>query len=1092
MWQSYRLRNDEFWAGFLLVLLLYAPFTSAQDGGNPFENLEFRSIGPAVMGGRVSDFAFHPSRRQEFFAAHAVGGLWKTTNNATTWTPVFDHEGAYSIGVVTIDPTNPNIVWVGTGENNSQRSVAYGDGIYKSLDGGKSWTNMGLRQSEHISQIYVDPNNSLNVLVAAQGPLWNSGGDRGLYRTTDGGENWSKILNIDEFTGVNEFVVNLEYPDHIIATSLQRGRHVWGIVGGGPGSAMYKTTDGGTSWRVVESGIPSGDKGRIGLGMAPSEPNVVYAIIFAEDDGSGFYRSVDFGESWEKRSDRMSNDAQYYNEITVDPKNPDRVYSVDTFSWITEDGGLSWQRLGLDRRHVDDHAFWIDPEMTDHIYLGGDGGISESWDRGQTWRHVRNLPLMQFYRIQPDNTLPFYYVYGGTQDASTWGGPSRTLFMHGIANTDWRNVQGGDGFEPQIDPNDPNVVYAQSQHAGLVRYDWRTTERVHIVPQPESGEKEFTWNWATPLIISPHDSHRLYIAAEKVFRSDDRGDNWRVISPDLTRGIDRNELPIMDRIWSVDALQKNGGVSRYGSAIGLSESSLQEGLIYVGFDDGRISVTNDGGENWRSVDRISGVPDMTYVGDIVASQHDVNMAYATLDNHKRGDYKPYVYVTHNQGRSWQSIAGNLPDRGSVHTIVEDHIDPRLLMVGTEFGIFYTQNAGKSWQPIRGGFPTIAVRDLEIQQRESDLVVGTYGRGIYILDDYSPLRTQIDAVEAAEATLFPIKDALLYIVGDKWNSGQAFGDVGASGAAFFNSSNPPFGAIFTYYLKDGLKSAAEIRREGEKQVKKEGGDNPYPSWDTLREEDAEEPIALVFTIKDSGGNIVRRITAPHDKGLHRVSWDLRYPAPHPIELEKDDFRTPWQDEQSGPLVLPGQYSVTIAAHANNMHRLLLPSQTFSVRELKLSPEVTQDRQSLLAFQRQAADLYRRVSAAVGIAEESELRIDSLDLALLNTPVEGEALHRRLRDLRSGLAGINVLLVGDQTVRSRREAAPWSLQRRVDSLLGNWRNQSPTTGTDLRAYEIASAEYDVVSDKIRQLENRLSEFESEMEEFGAPWTPGRRMN
>jgi len=1068
------------------------PSVPAQDDSNPFENLELRSIGPAVMGGRASDFAFHPTRRQEFFAAHAVGGLWKTTNNGITWTSVFDGEGAYSIGVVTIDPTNPNIVWVGTGENNSQRSVAYGDGIYKSVDGGKSWTNMGLGQSEHISQIHVDPDNSLNVLVAAQGPVWNSGGDRGLYRTTDGGNSWSSILEIDEYTGVNDFVVNPGNPDHIIATSVQRGRHVWGIVGGGPGSAMYKTTDGGASWRVVESGIPTGDKGRIGLGMAPSDPDIVYAIVFAEDDGSGFYRSTDFGESWEKRSDRMSKDAQYYNEITVDPKNPDRVYSVDQFSWITEDGGQSWQRLGFDRRHVDDHAFWIDPGMTEHIYLGGDGGIYESWDRGQTWRHVRNLPLMQFYRVQPDNALPFYNVYGGTQDASSWGGPSRTLFMHGIANSDWRIIQGGDGFEPQIDPNDPNVVYAQSQHAGLVRYDWRTTERVSIVPQPAAGEKEFTWNWATPLIISPHDPHRLYIAAQMVSRSDDRGDNWQAISPDLTRGIDRNDLPIMDRVWSVDALQKNVGVSRYGAAIGLSESPLKEGLIYVGLDDGRISVTTDGGDNWRSIDRVPGVPDMTYVGDILASQHDENVAYATLDNHKRGDYKPYVYVTRNQGRSWQSISGDLPVRGSAHTIVEDHIDPELLIVGTEFGIFYTQNGGQNWQPLRGNFPTIAVRDLEIQQRESDLVVGTYGRGMYILDDYSPLRTKTDAVKAAEATLFPTRDALLYIVGDKWNAGQGIGDVGTSGAAFFNSPNPPFGAVFTYYLKDGLKTNREIRREEEKRIQEEGGNNPYPSWDALRVEDAEESAALIFTIKDSDGNVVRRISAPHDEGLHRVSWDLRYAAPHPIELDEDDFRAPWSDVPTGPLVLPGQYNVSIESHANSIHRKLVPTQTFTVRELKLSPEVAEDRRSVLSFQRQAADLYRRVSGAVRSVQEIELRIDSLDLALLGTPVEDEALHLSLRELRSRLTGINVLLLGDRTIQSRREAIPWSLQRRASSLLNNWHSQSPTTGTDLKAYDIASAEYEEVSSRIRQLDARLSEVEAEMNDSGAPWTPGRRMN
>lgn len=1067
--------------------------SSAADGSaNPFEQLELRGIGPAVMGGRVSDFAFNPARRQEFYAAHAVGGLWKTTNNGITWTPVFDHEGAYSIGVVSIDPSNPNTVWVGTGENNSQRSVAYGDGVYRSLDGGQSWHNMGLAQSEHISQIYIDPDDSLHLLVAAQGPLWSPGGDRGLYRTTDGGQTWQRILETDEYTGVNEFVVHPDNPDHIIASAVQRGRHVWGIVGGGPGSALYKTTDGGRTWREIEAGIPSGEKGRIGLAMAPSAPNIVYAMIFAEEDKSGFYRSTDFGESWTKRSDRMSNDAQYYNEITVDPRDPDRVYSVDTFSWITEDGGLSWQRLGVRRRHSDDHAFWIDPEMTEHIYIGGDGGIYESWDRGGTWRHIRNLPLMQFYRIQPDNALPFYNVYGGTQDASSWGGPSRTQFIHGIANSDWRNVRGGDGFEPQIDPVDPNIVYAQSQHAGLVRYDWRTTERVSIVPQPESGETEFTWNWATPLIISPHDPSRLYIASEKLFRSDDRGDNWRVVSGDLTRGIDRNTLPIMGRVWSVDALQKNGGVSRYGAAIGLSESPLREGLIYVGMDDGRINVTEDGGDTWRSLDRISGVPDLTLVSDILASQHDAQTAFATLDNHKRGDYKPYVYMTRNAGRSWQSIAGDLPGRGSTHTIVQDHIDPDLLFVGTEFGIFFTQNGGKNWLPLKGNFPTIAVRDLEIQQRESDLVAGTYGRGIYILDDYSPLRTPLAAVTGSEATMFPVRDALLYIEGDKWGSGQALDTVGAAGAAFFNAPNPPFGAVFTYYLRDGLLSSREQRREREKAVQKDGGDNPYPDWQALRDEDNELGPELVFTIRDSDGKVVRRLNAPHNKGLHRFSWDLRFPPPDPVELEPDAFRAPWNPPPIGPLALPGRYTVTATAVAAGASRQIMAPQDFTVRELKLSPEVTGDRESLLAFQQQSADLYGRVAGAVDSVEEYETRLDALRTSLLNTPAASAEMATTLQELSSELAAIRVLLLGDRTVQSRREAVPWSLERRASSLLSDWRSQSPATGTAKKAYEIANAEFADMRAMLQQFAENLAAFEAQMNALGAPWTPGRQVN
>ncbi|MDA0240593.1 MAG: glycosyl hydrolase, partial [Proteobacteria bacterium] len=677
-------------------------------------------------------------------------------------------------------------------------------------------------------------------------------------------------------------------------------------------------------------------------------------------------------------------------------------------------------------------------------------------------------------------------------DASSWGGPSRTLFVHGIANTDWRNVNGGDGFEPQIDPTDPNIVYAQSQHAGLVRYDWRTTERVTIVPQPASGEYEYTWNWATPLLISPHNPRRLYIAAEKVFRSDDRGDNWQIISPDLTRDIDRNELPIMDRIWSMDALQKNRGVSRYGAAIALAESPLQEGLLYVGTDDGRISVTEDGGEKWRSLDRISGVPDLTYVEEIIASNHDVGVAYATLDNHKRGDYRPYVFVTRDKGKNWRSIAGNLPDRGSVHSIVEDHVDPNLLFVGTEFGLFFTQDGGKNWLPLRGNFPVISVRDLEIQRRENDLVVGTYGRGIYILDDYSPLRRSVESVTSAAATLFLVKDALLYIVGDKWNTGQAIGDVGPSGMAFFNSPNPPYGAVFTYFLRDGFETARNIRRTEERRVQKKGGDNPYPSWEDLRQEDSEQAPVIVFTIRDDSGVVVRRIVAPSSEGIHRVNWDLRFPAPHAVDPERSTFRAPWSGQQQGPLVLPGQYSVEMSAHVRNEFIKLADAQTFTVEELKLSPEAAEDRESLLAFQQKSADLFRRVSGASLLIREHTARIVTMRDALVRTPNAGEDAHAKLAGLSQRLADINILMSGDQSVQSRNEAAAWSLRRRAGSLLANWDSQSKTTGTERRAYEIAAEEFDRVGAMLAELDDLLTAFETEMNDLGAPWTPSRRLN
>ena len=572
----------------LITLLAVAPVQAAEndDAGNPLATLPLRPIGPAITSGRISDFAFYPGGDHEFLAGISSGNLFRTTNGGITWEAIFENEGSYAIGVVELDPNDTKTIWVGTGENNSQRSVAAGDGVYKSTDGGKSWTNMGLKDSGHISQIWINPENSDEVLVASQGPLWSDGGDRGLYRTMDGGDTWERILNIDEHTGINEFVVDPRNPDVIVASSYQRRRHVWVLINGGPGSGIHKSTDRGKTWTEITAGLPSDHMGRVGLAGAPSDPDMIYAIIEANEDEKGVYRSTDFGSNWEKRSSHMTTSPQYYNEIVVDPQNPERLYSLDTFTMKSEDGGATFAPLSNKWRHVDDHALWIDPDNTEHLYIGGDGGIYETWDRGSTWRHVRNLSITQFYRIQPDYVEPFYNVCGGTQDNNSLCAPSRTTTVHGITNSDWNLVLGGDGYEPQFDPTDPNIVYAQYQYGGLARYDRRTQERVYIAPHPESGENNYKWNWNTPLLVSPHDPKRLYYAAEYLFRSDDRGDSWRKVSPDLTRQIDRNKLDVMGRVWGIDTIAKNDSTSIYGSAIMISESELQEGLIYVGTDDG--------------------------------------------------------------------------------------------------------------------------------------------------------------------------------------------------------------------------------------------------------------------------------------------------------------------------------------------------------------------------------------------------------------------------------------------------------------------------------------------------------------------------
>ncbi|MDJ0939994.1 MAG: hypothetical protein QNJ00_09535 [Woeseiaceae bacterium] len=1071
----------------LTAALLAVSATASANDDNPLTSLALRPIGPAITSGRISDFAFHPERKYEYYVATASGNLWKTENNGITWQALMDGEGSYSFGVVELDPNDPNVVWAGSGENNAQRSVAFGDGVYKSVDAGKSWTNVGLKDSGHISQIWIDPADSDTILVAAQGPLWSPGGDRGLFKSTNGGETWNPILTVDENTGINEFVVDPGDSDVIVASSYQRRRHVWVLINGGPGSGIHKTTDGGATWTEIESGLPSDEMGRIGLAGAPSAPNLIYAIIEANDDERGVYRSTDFGDTWEKRSGYMSTSPQYYNELVVDPKNADRVYSLDTFTQVSEDGAASWTQLGPNWRHVDDHALWIDPDDTDHLIIGGDGGIYETFDRGANWRFVDNLSITQFYRIQPDDAEPFYNVCGGTQDNNSLCAPSRTSVVHGITNSDWNLILGGDGYEPQIDPEDPNIIYTQYQYGGLARYDRRTQERVFIVPHPQSGENAYKWNWNTPLIISPHNRTRIYYAAEKLFRSDDRGNTWRVVSGDLTRQLDRNQLEVMGRVWSVDAIAKNDSTSRYGAAIGLSESTLEEGLIYVGTDDGVMNVTEDGGETWRQTMRFRGVPDMSLIEDVQASMHDADVAYAVIDNHKRGDHKPYVLKTTDRGRSWSLISGNLPERGSAHTIVEDHVDPNLLFVGTEFGLFFTQDGGDSWHQLKTNFPTISVRDIEIQRRENDLVVGTFGRGIYILDDYSPLRVPLGDVTASDAYVFEPRDSWIYIEGDLWGAlEKAF-----LGEDFFTAPNPPYGAVFTYYLDEALETRSKKRRTAEIEKEKAGEDTPYPSWDELRLEDREEAPSVVLIIRDTDGNVVAQVQGETGKGLHRTAWDMRLPAPDPVSLEQPTgWVPPWVSEPTGPLATPGDYTMTLATRQDGELKVIAEPVAFTLKSLPLSPETASDAQAVQAFHKKAAELFRAVQGAVALSAEMGNRIAHVKAGISVTPAATEAEAQAVRSIEARLADVNVLLNGDSTIASRNESVPWSISQRAFVVYqGLLDTRTPIPGMYEESYATAAAEFADALGRLTALERELDGLEARLERMGAPHTPGR---
>ncbi|UTW54742.1 glycosyl hydrolase [Kordiimonas sp. SCSIO 12610] len=1076
-----------------LFVAIFAIFTFIISGAYAQDDislngLKFRSLGPAVTSGRIADFAFHPDDKSTFYVGTASGGLWKTTNNGNTWKSIFDGQASFSIGVVTLDPKNPNIVWVGTGENNSQRSVAYGDGVYKSLDGGKTWKHMGLKTSEHIGSILIDPRDSNTVFVAAQGPLWNSGGERGLYKTTDGGTSWERVLDIDEHTGINEVVMDQDNPDILIASSYQRQRRVWTLINGGPGSAIHKSTDGGKSWKKVTRGLPSAEVGRIGLATAPSVPGMVYALIEGKGSARGLYRSTDYGESWEKRSGYGTSSPQYYNEIFVDPSNADRIYAVDTFSRISEDGGKSFSRLGVAHRHVDDHAIWIDPDNSNHIYIGGDGGVYESHDKGANWRFIDNLPLAQFYRVTADNAEPFYHVYGGTQDNATYGAPSQTVSQHGITNADWYITIFGDGFQPRVDPTNPDTVYAEFQYGGLARFDKKTGEIVYIAPQPENEEDQLRWNWNTPLLISPHNPATLYYGAEKLFRSDDRGNTWRAISGDLSRGLDRNAIEIMGRVWSADSIAKNASTSLYGSLVAVDESPLKEGKLIAGTDDGLVHITEDGGTNWRKIESIKGIPDQGLVHEVLASRHDVDTLYVVVDLHKVGDFKPYIAKSTNNGRSWKVITKGLPERGQAHTIVEDHIDPSLLFAGTEFGVFVSQDGGQNWKQMKGDMPTISVRDLDIQRRENDLIVGTFGRGIYILDDYSPLRSNGSDLATTDATLLPAEDGQIYIERRSWGVGRK----GFQGAGFYSADNPPYGVTFTYYLSEGLTTAKQDRQKAEKDKIKKGEDTPYPSWDALEAESREEKPTIILTIKDRDGNVVRRITGPTSKGFHRVTWDMHLPLSTPISLN-DPQAGPFGPAPRGPFALPGDYTVSLSKRHKGAVTDLSTPQSFKIGRLYEGTFEADNLKTVQDFELKTARLQRAVSAAVRAHGEMAERIQYIKRAILLTPsLDGDmraridSLHTRMLDLRQKLTG--------RLVQSRfNEPAPWSISQRVNSIIGgHWGSFSAITSTHARAYDLAAEAFAPALQELKAIRSEIEKLENELEDRLTPWTPGRIPN
>jgi photosystem II stability/assembly factor-like uncharacterized protein len=850
--------------------------TAATTTSDPFAGLRFRNIGPATMGGRIDDLAVLESNPAVFYAGTATGGLWKTTNMGTTWDVLFDDlDDAVSIGAVAIAPNDANTVWVGTGEGNNRQSGSWGNGVYKSTDGGKTWKHVGLRDSKHIAKIVVDPVDHDVVYVAALGSLWGAGKERGVFKTIDGGLTWTNVLYVDENTGATELVRDPSNNKVLYAAMYQRRRAPWGFNGGGPGSALYKTSDAGRTWTKLTSGVPSGPLGRIGLDVYRANPNIVYARIEHQSE-SGTYRSDDAGQTWRKMSS-VNPRPMYFSQIRVDPTNDLRVYVLGVQIHISDDGGKTFIENGA--MHSDHHAMWINPANPNHIIDGNDGGVGISWDKGRNWEGVYNMDLGQYYHVAADMESP-YNVCGGLQDNYTWCGPSAVRSRNGIVNDDWYQIQGGDGFEAQIDPTDPNIIYAESQDGNIVRVDRRTNERKTIRPLPGRGEPAVRWNWNTAIHISPHNPSTLYAGANRVFRSTDRGQSWTAISPELTQAVDRESLSLMGVQAKDFTIAKHDGVQSYGNLVQVFESPRTAGVIYAGSDDGVVHVTRDGGKTWTNLSsKFPNMPKNAHVSGLIPSAHDANTVYVAFDGHANDDYNNYVYASVDGGNNFRLISEGLPKGQVVMTVAEDPKNPAVIYAGTEFGLFVSTDRGGSWNRIRSGLPTVPIHEIIFHPRDNDMILATHGRSIWILDDATPIQQSAEAMKT-DAFLFDMRQAMSF------NPANNRGFVTDKP---FRGTNPTFGAAISYYLKGAAKDVS-------------------------------------LRIRDASGTQVRELTGndlreARNAGINRVYWDLRYQPLAPAAGQQAGGGGGGGGfgggGNNGPFVMPGEYRVTLVVDGRDV-------------------------------------------------------------------------------------------------------------------------------------------------------------------------------
>lgn len=1044
----------------LLAVATAAPLAAQRGGGaasppdaaEMVNTLSFRSIGPAVMSGRVVDIAVAPSHDGAvlgtvFYIAAASGGVWKTTSGGVTWEPVFDEAGVGSIGAVTVDPSNPHIVWVGTGESNNQRSSSYGDGVYRSVDGGATWRNVGLPTSQHVGGIVVDPRDSDVVYVAATGPMWGPGGERGIYKTVDGGTTWERVLYVNEYTGGIDIVMDPADPDVLYAAMQQRERRAYGYISGGPGSGIWKSSDGGATWTRLTDGLPTDDMGRIGLDVSLSHPNVVYAVVEGSREGQGVYRSDNGGLSWRKMSGQASI-PWYFGEIRVDPQDPETVYHLGVTLSRSEDGGATWERAARSV-HADQHAMWINPHNPAHLILGNDGGLYVSHDRGNTWDFSPNLPISQFYAVGIDMQEPFFGIYGGLQDNSTWGGPSRTRAARGIFNSDWYGMAGGDGFYAAIDPTDHNIAYVESQNGNLIRYNKRTGDRKSIRPSPPPGEPAYRFNWSAPIKISPWDHNTVYFAANHLFKSTDRGDSWTVLGEDLTRAIDRDSLKMMGEIPGPRAVSRHQGVAVFSNISTIDVSSVQEGLLITGSDDGVIAVSTDDGRTWTKQTRFPGVPDTAYVSKVRLSKHDASVAYATFDNHRSNDFRPYVLKSTDGGRSWRNISNDLPDFGGVRAFAEHHANPDLLFVGTEVGVFVSLNGGENWLRMKNGIPPVRVDDIKIHPRDNALVVATHGRGFYLIDDLGPLEHLAEAVASAAPYLVPVKDELQFTPDPSPHSGL-------NADRDFRVPNPPVGTTVSYYL-------------------------PTRTAD----------VSLEILGRD--GSVVRTLEADADAGLHHVLWDFRVDAPYqgpPQEAQQNQrfggFGGFGGGGNRGAPAVPGRYTARLTVGGDTLEQpftvekdpqvLLTDAQLQELFDIRMEQMRLSARHAMAV--RQSDELREQIEGAKAAMEQADV---PQDLSRMASELERDlnAIRRRLGTGGGGF-GFGGGGGGSTPSVSRLLAVAAGVHRATEM---------PTQ----HEREALAAVPEALEEQVQALNalvaDRMPAFFRALDEAGVPWSPGR---